>query len=110
MLNIVVRNINNNNNDCNNNNEEDDQKSENTKAQSEIVNDINSSMNQGTISEIINMDKRYRHVYKGIIYYKDKPDESKYNNNNKNNKNKKNKNSDDELEYENDSDEEDYNK
>ena len=65
-------------------------------------------MNQGTISEVSNMDKRYRHVYKGMIYYTDKPDEHKKEN--KNNNNKKNKNSDDELEYDNDSDEEDYNK
>ena len=63
-------------------------------------------MNQGTISEVSNMDKRYRHVYKGMIYYTDKPDEHK---NNKT-KNKNKKNSDDELEYDNDSDEEDYNK
>ena len=106
ILNTVVRNINNEENN-NNNNLEEDQKSEKTKAQSETVNnDVNSSMNQGTLSEVSNFDKRYRHVYKGMIYYTDKPEENR--NKNKNNKNKKN--SDDELEYEDDSDEEDYNK
>ena len=100
ILNTVVRNINNEENS-----NEEDQKSEKTKAQSETVNnDLNSSINQ---SEVSNIDKRYRHVYKGMIYYTDKPDESK--NNNKNKKNNK-KNDDDELEYEDDSDEEDYNK
>jgi hypothetical protein len=110
MLNTVVRNINNNGN--NNNNEEDEEaKSEKTKAQSETVNnDLNSSMNQ--MSEVSNIDKKYRHVYKGMVYYTDKPDENNNKNNNKNNnnKNKKNKNIDDELEYEDDSDDDDYNK
>jgi len=90
-----------------------DEKSENTKEQSESITDNNIEDNgRNTISSIgsIEVPRRYRHVYRGMVYYNDKPDENdKKNKNNRNNNNKKKKDEDDEIE-EDDDDDEDYNK
>ena len=120
--------INNNNNNSNNinlenqiqnfmnnleNNNIEDEKSENTKEQSESITENNADDNgRNTISSIGSMEipKKYRHVYRGIVYYSDKPDENdKRNRNNRNVNNKKKKDEDDEIE-EDDDDDDDYNK
>ena len=122
--------INNNNNNSNNNNINlenqiqnfmnnlennniEDEKSENTKEQSESITENNADDNgRNTISSIGSMEipKKYRHVYRGIVYYSDKPDENdKRNRNNRNVNNKKKKDEDDEIE-EDDDDDDDYNK
>ena len=121
--------INNNNNNSNNNNINlenqiqnfmnnlennniEDEKSENTKEQSESITENNADDNgRNTISSIgSEIPKKYRHVYRGIVYYSDKPDENdKRNRNNRNVNNKKKKDEDDEIE-EDDDDDDDYNK
>ena len=119
--------INNNNNNSNNinlenqiqnfmnnleNNNIEDEKSENTKEQSESITENNADDNgRNTISSIgSEIPKKYRHVYRGIVYYSDKPDENdKRNRNNRNVNNKKKKDEDDEIE-EDDDDDDDYNK
>ena len=123
--------INNNNNNSNNNNINlenqiqnfmnnlennniEDEKSENTKEQSESITENNADDNgRNTISSIGSMEipKKYRHVYRGIVYYSDKPDENdKRNRNNRNMNNKKKKDEDDEIEEDDDDDDDDYNK
>ena len=95
------------------NNNIEDEKSENTKEQSESINENNADDNgRNTISSIgsIEIPKKYRRVYRGIVYYSDKPDENdKRNRNNRNVNNKKKKDEDDEIE-EDDDDDDDYNK
>ena len=122
--------INNNNNNSNNNNINlenqiqnfmnnlennniEDEKSENTKEQSESITENNADDNgRNTISSIgSEIPKKYRHVYRGIVYYSDKPDENdKRNRNNRNVNNKKKKDEDDEIEEDDDDDDDDYNK
>ena len=96
------------------NNNAEDEKSENTKEQSESITDNNIEDNgRNTISSIgsIEVPRRYRHVYRGMVYYNDKPDENdKKKKNNRNNNNKKKKDEDDEIEEDDDDDDEDYNK
>jgi len=102
-------------NDLENHNVE-DEKSENTKEQSESITDNNNIEDNGrnTISSIgsIEVPRRYRHVYRGMVYYNDKPDENDKKNQNKrsNRINKKKKDEDDEIEEDDDDDDEDYNK
>ena len=94
------------------NNNIEDEKSENTKEQSESITENNADDNgRNTISSIgSEIPKKYRHVYRGIVYYSDKPDENdKRNRNNRNMNNKKKKDEDDEIE-EDDDDDDDYNK
>ena len=125
--NIINNNVNNNanninlenaiqnfmNNIENNNNNNEDEKSENTKEQSESVNE-NAVEDSGrnTISSVGSLEfpKKYRHVYRGMVYYSDKPDEKTKNKNNNRN-NKKKKDEDDEIEEDDDEDDEnEYNK
>ena len=117
--------INNNNNNINlenaiqnfmnnieNNNNNEDEKSENTKEQSESANE-NAVEDSGrnTISSVGSLEfpRKYRHVYRGMVYYSDKPDEKTKNKNNNRN-NKKKKDEDDEIEEDDDDDDDDYNK
>ena len=124
--NLINNNINNNNNinlenriqnfmnNLENNNIE-DEKSEITKEQSESINDNAGEDNgRNTISSVTSSEfpKKYRHVYRGMVYYTDKPDENdkKNKNNNRSNNNKKKKDEDDEIEEDDDEDDDDYNK
>ena len=121
----VNNNMNNNMNNNNNINLEnriqnfmnniEDEKSENTKEQSESATENAGEDNgRNTISSVTSLEvpKKYRHVYRGMVYYSDKPDENdkKNKNNNRNNNNKKKKDEDDEIEEDDDEDDDDYNK
>ena len=119
----INNNINNNNinlenriqnfmNNLENNNLE-DEKSENTKEQSEnITENAGDDNGRNTISSVSSLEipKKYRHVYRGMVYYNDKPDENDKKNKSKNNNNKKRKDEDDEIEEDDDDDDDDYNK
>ena len=129
QINNNINNINNNSNNINNNNINlenriqnfmnnlennniEDEKSENTKEQSESINDNAGEDNgRNTISSVgsLEVPRRYRHVYRGMVYYNDKPDE-KDKRNNRNNNNKKKRDEDDEIEEDDDEDEDEYNK
>ena len=121
----VNNNMNNNMNNNNNINLEnriqnfmnniEDEKSENTKEQSESATENAGEDNgRNTISSVTSLEvpKKYRHVYRGMVYYSDKPDENdkKNKNNNRNNNNKKKKDEDDEIEEDDDEDDDEYNK
>ena len=121
----VNNNMNNNMNNNNNINLEnrienfmnniEDEKSENTKEQSESATENAGEDNgRNTISSVTSLEvpKKYRHVYRGMVYYSDKPDENdkKNKNNNRNNNNKKKKEEDDEIEEDDDERDDDYNK
>ena len=95
------------------NNNIEDEKSENTKEQSEnITENAGDDNGRNTISSVSSLEvpKKYRHVYRGMVYYNDKPDEKDKKNKNKNNNSKKKKNDDDEIEEDDDDDDDDYNK
>ena len=96
------------------NNNVEDEKSENTKEQSESVNDNAEDNGRNTISSVgsLEVPRKYRHVYRGMVYYNDKPDENdkRNKNNNRNNNNKKKINEDDEIEEDDDEDDDEYNK
>ena len=119
----------NNNNQNNNNNQEslanriqnfmdnlenndnvgvEDEKSENTKEQSESIKEesIGHDNGRNTISSIGSSEigGKYRHVYRGMVYYSDKPNEDDKNRN-RNNRNNRNKKDDDEIEEDDDEDE-----
>ena len=99
----------------NNNNIIEDEKSELTKEQSESVNEnLNENNGRNTISSIGSLEfpKKYRHVYRGMVYYDEKPNPNDKKNNNSNNKNRNKKKiqDDDEIEEDDDEDEDEYNK
>ena len=99
----------------NNNNIIEDEKSELTKEQSESVNEnLNENNGRNTISSIGSLEfpKKYRHVYRGMVYYDEKPNpnDKKNNNSNNRNRNKKKIQDDDEIEEDDDEDEDEYNK
>ena len=125
--NIEINNINlNNNNNINlqnavqnfmnnleNNNNIEDEKSEITKEQSESVNEnVTENNGRNTISSIgsLEIPKKYRHVYRGMVYYDEKPDNNDKNKKNNKDKNKKKIQEDDEIEEDDDEDEDEYNK
>jgi hypothetical protein len=94
------------------NNNIEDEKSENTKEQSEnITENAGDDNGRNTISSVSSLEvpKKYRHVYRGMVYYNDKPDEKDKKNKSKNNNSKKKKD-DDEIEEDDDDDDDDYNK
>ena len=95
-----------------NNNNVEDEKSEITKEHSESVNEnLNENNGRNTVSSISSLEfpKKYRHVYRGMVYYDDKPNKNDNKNNNKD-KSKKKIQDDDESEEDNDEDEDEYNK
>ena len=95
----------------NNNNNVEDEKSEFTKEQSESVNEnLTENNGRNTISSVGSLEfpKKYRHVYRGVVYYDEKPNPN--DKNKKNNKNKKKIQEDDEIEEDDDEDEDEYNK
>ena len=95
------------NNNMNNNIE--DEKSEITKEQSESVNEnLTENNGRNTISSVGSLEfpKKYRHVYRGMVYYDDKPNKKE----NKNNNIKKKIQEDDEIEEDDDEDADEYNK
>ena len=95
------------------NNNIEDEKSENTKEQSEnITENAGDDNGRNTISSVSSLEvpKKYRHVYRGMVYYNDKPDEKDKKNKSKNNNSKKKKDDDDEIEEDDDDDDDDYNK
>ena len=95
------------------NNNIEDEKSENTKEQSENITENDGDDNgRNTISSVSSLEvpKKYRHVYRGMVYYNDKPDEKDKKNKSKNNNSKKKKDDDDEIEEDDDDDDDDYNK
>ena len=98
----------------NNNNLIEDEKSELTKEQSESVNEnLNENNGRNTISSIGSLEfpKKYRHVYRGMVYYDEKPNPNdKKNRNNNRERNKKKIQDDDEIEEDDDEDEDEYNK
>ena len=65
---------------------------------------------RNTVSSIGSLEfpKKYRHVYRGMVYYDDKP--NKNDNKKNNNKDKKKIQEDDEIEEDDDEDEDEYNK
>ena len=100
-----------NNLENNNNNNVEDEKSEFTKEQSESVNEnLTENNGRNTISSVGSLEfpKKYRHVYRGVVYYDEKPNPN--DKNKKNNKNKKKIQEDDEIEEDDDEDEDEYNK
>ena len=95
----------------NNGNNIEDEKSEITKEQSESVNEnLTENNGRNTVSSIGSLEfpKKYRHVYRGMVYYDDKP--NKNDNKKNNNKDKKKIHEDDEIEEDDDEDEDEYNK
>lgn len=97
-----------------NNNNVEDEKSEITKEHSESVNEnLTENNGRNTVSSISSLEfpKKYRHVYRGMVYYDDKPNKNENKNNNKE-KSKKKIQDDDEIEEDNDEDEDEdeYNK
>ena len=95
-----------------NNNNVEDEKSEITKEHSESINEnLTENNGRNTVSSISSLEfpKKYRHVYRGMVYYDDKPNKFDNKNNNKD-KNKKKIQDDDEIEEDNDEDEDEYNK
>ena len=95
------------------NNNIEDEKSENTKEQSEnITENAGDDNGRNTISSVSSLEvpRKYRHVYRGMVYYNDKPDENDKRKKNRNNNNKNKKNEDDEIEEDDDDDDDDYNK
>ena len=95
----------------NNGNNIEDEKSEITKEQSESVNEnLTENNGRNTVSSIGSLEfpKKYRHVYRGMVYYDDKP--NKNDNKKNNNKDKKKIQEDDEIEEDDDEDEDEYNK
>ena len=98
-----MNNIENNNTIAN-----EEEKSENTKEQSESVIE-NEGGGRNTISSLNSTEKKYRHVYRGIVYYSDKQNDSDKKKNN-NIKKKKYNDDDDEIEEDNEDNEDDYNK
>ena len=97
---------------ANNNNNVEDEKSEITKEHSESVNEnLTENNGRNTVSSISSLEfpKKYRHVYRGMVYYDDKPNKNDNKNNNKD-KSKKKIQDDDEIEEDNDEDEDEYNK
>ena len=127
-INNIENNVNNNNNNINlqnavqnfmnnlenNGNNIEDEKSEITKEQSESVNEnLTENNGRNTISSINSLEfpKKYRHVYRGMVYYDEKPNQKDKNNKNNNRANNKKKiQEDDEIEEDDDEDEEEYNK
>ena len=103
-------------NNLENNNNNEDEKSELTKEQSESVNEnLTDNNGRNTVSSVGSLEfpKKYRHVYRGMVYYDDKPnpnDKKNSNNNRDKNKNKKNIQDDDEIEEDDDEDADEYNK
>ena len=96
----------------NNNNNIEDEKSEITKEQSESVyENLTENNGRNTVSSINSLEfpKKYRHVYRGMVYYDDKPNKNDKKNNNKD-KNKKKIQEDDEIEEDDDEDADEYNK
>ena len=94
-----------------NNNNIEDEKSEITKEHSESVNEnLTENNGRNTVSSISSLEfpKKYRHVYRGMVYYDDKPNKQD-NKNNIKDKNKKKIQEDDEIEEDNDEDEDEYN-
>ena len=95
------------------NNNIEDEKSENTKEQSEnITENAGDDNGRNTISSVSSLEvpKKYRHVYRGMVYYNDKPDEKDKKNKSRNNNSKKKKDDEDEIEEDDDDDDDDYNK
>ena len=97
----------------NNNNNIEDEKSEITKEQSESVNEnLTENNGRNTISSVGSLEfpKKYRHVYRGVVYYDEKPNKDDKKNRNNRDRNKKKIQEDDEIEEDDDEDEEEYNK
>ena len=95
------------------NNNIEDEKSENTKEQSEnITENAGDDNGRNTISSVSSLEvpRKYRHVYRGMVYYNDKPDEKDKKNKSRNNNSKKKKDDEDEIEEDDDDDDDDYNK
>ena len=122
--NINNNNINNNNinlenavqnfmDNLENNGGVEDEKSEITKEQSESVNEnLIENNGRNTISSVGSLEfpKKYRHVYRGMVYYDEKPDQNDKKNGNNINRNKKKIQEDDEIEEDDDEDADEYNK
>ena len=74
---------------------------------------LNENNGRNTISSIGSLEfpKKYRHVYRGMVYYDEKPNPNdKKNRNNNRERNKKKIQDDDEIEEDDDEDEDEYNK
>ena len=99
--------------------QEEDQKSENTKEQSESMNNneisqenLNDDQSRNTINSIDSgVPRKYRHVYRGMVFYNDRPSPRKKGNNKENKgKNKECfRNKSNEVEEDDESNSEEYN-
>ncbi len=67
---------------------------------------------RNTISSVGSLEfpKKYRHVYRGVVYYDEKPNKDDKKNRNNRDRNKKKIQEDDEIEEDDDEDEDEYNK